>query len=100
VVLSVVLLSAFEGRDGTRCSLLRGIAGRVRKTVADQVDDEGFVWQWPPHPVGSVGEACCSGCDGSTGDFVRVLRRAVGRSPDTHPNDDETVVRMGHPALW
>ena len=24
------------------------------------------------------------------------LRRAVGRSPDAHPHDDEAVVRMGH----
>ena len=24
-------------------------------------------------------------------------KRAVGRSPDAHPNDDEAVVRMGHP---
>ena len=67
MVVSAVELFALGGRDGTRCSLLRGIAGRVRKTVADQVDDEGFAWQWPPHPVGSVGEASCSGCDGSTG---------------------------------
>ena len=38
VVVSAVELFALGGRDGTRCSLLRGIAGRVRKTVAgDQV---------------------------------------------------------------
>ena len=29
--------------------------------------------------------------------FVLLWKRAVGLSPDAHPNDDKTVVRMGHP---
>ena len=28
---------------------------------------------------------------------VRVLKRAVALLRDAHPNDDEAVVRMGHP---
>jgi len=32
--------------------------------------------------------------------LLLVLRRAVGLPPDAHPNDDEAVVRMGHPDWW